>query len=486
MNNKIVDKTIEDITNNLYKSSKSGKKIKNLIPLILSDQNIFKSYINLLEMENSKLLGFDNKNIDDLKKIPIEDLFKIVREKLKYYKPKKAKYLNTQNIVIPNIWDRLIQQCIFQIIEPICEAKFHEKSSGWRPYRSEENTIAQCYKMAQLQDLTFVIDLKIKNISNDINNNKLIRQLWAIGIQDKKLLMIIKEMLKANILFKDLLVKEGENNPHGSNLSLLLINVTLNELDWWIAKQWEMFSIKEGTSGFVFYKYDKNNNIISIDRSQRWKKLREKTNLKEVYIVRYGYNFKLFCKNYTTAFRVMKATKQWLFENLHLNTDEGKIVNLRKNYISFLGIKFKLTKKNKKWVIKSKVDDIHKKILIIKLRKIWKEISKPYPSMKKIHANINLFNSIVINAHKYYSMATLVSRDFAEINYKVVGKISNPNYNNRSINVSRNGSLENDFIRKKYKKSKQLRWIEGRAIIPISYVSHKFPRYKKRFQNKYE
>lgn len=62
----------------------------------------------------------------------------------------------------------------------------------------------------------------------------------------------------------------------------------MNELDWWIASQWEMFKVKDGKSGLEFYRTDKEGNILTIDRSPKWKKLREKTELKEMYIVRYA------------------------------------------------------------------------------------------------------------------------------------------------------------------------------------------------------
>lgn len=118
-------------------------------------------------------------------------------------------------VAVPSIWDRLIQQCILQILEPICEAKFHERNNGFRPYRSTQNAIAQCYKMAQLQNLHFVVDVDIVGFFDNINHSKLIRQLWGIGIQDRKLIMIIKQMLKAEILFNDIIISPETGTPQG-------------------------------------------------------------------------------------------------------------------------------------------------------------------------------------------------------------------------------------------------------------------------------
>lgn len=77
-----------------------------------------------------------------------------------------------------------------------------------------------------------------------------------------------------------------------------------------------MFKVKDGKSGLEFYRTDKEGNILTIDRSPKWKKLREKTELKEMYIVRYADDFKIFCRDYVTAKKAMYATKLWLTETI--------------------------------------------------------------------------------------------------------------------------------------------------------------------------
>ena len=134
----------------------------------------------------------------------------------------------------------IVQQCILQVLEPICEAKFHERSNGFRPNRSAEHAIAQCCKMIQTQHLYFVVDVDIKGFFDNVNHSKLIKQLWTMGVRDKKLLCIIKAMLKAPIIMPngDKIYPE-KGTPQGGILSPLLANVVLNELDWWIDSQWE-------------------------------------------------------------------------------------------------------------------------------------------------------------------------------------------------------------------------------------------------------
>lgn len=71
-------------------------------------------------------------------------------------------------------------------MEPICEAKFSENSNGFRPNRSAETAIAQCCRLIQVQHLYHVVDLDIKGFFDNINHTKLIRQIWSLGIRDKK------------------------------------------------------------------------------------------------------------------------------------------------------------------------------------------------------------------------------------------------------------------------------------------------------------
>lgn len=94
--------------------------------------------------------------------------------------------------------------------------------------------------MIQKQGLHFVVDIDISGFFDNVNHHKLKSQMWNMGIRDKKLICIISEMLKAPILMpngKKIFPTKG--TPQGGILSPLLSNIVLNELDWWIASQWE-------------------------------------------------------------------------------------------------------------------------------------------------------------------------------------------------------------------------------------------------------
>ena len=64
--------------------------------------------------------------------------------------------------------------------------------------------------------------------------------MWSLGIQDKRLIFVIKRILKATIKMPDgSLIEPHKGTPQGGIISPLLANIVLNELDWWVASQWE-------------------------------------------------------------------------------------------------------------------------------------------------------------------------------------------------------------------------------------------------------
>lgn len=197
---------LQEVFDKLYSDSKLGKKFQNLMSLILADKNICLAYRNLKKNSGSKTAGTDRRTIKHLEVWDEERLISYVHKRLKWYIPQPVRRVEipkengkTRPLGIPTIADRLIQQCIAQVLEPICEAKFHNRSFGFRPNRSQENAIATAYMFAQRQNLHYVIDLDIKGFFDNVQHGKLLKQIWALGIRDKKLISIISSMLKAEV-----------------------------------------------------------------------------------------------------------------------------------------------------------------------------------------------------------------------------------------------------------------------------------------------
>lgn len=467
----------------LYEKSQKGHKFSNLFEIIASDENIKLAYRNIKRNKGSKTAGVDGLTIKNVKKFSEEKFLEIIKKKLAWYSPKAVKRVEIPKLDgrkrplgIPTIMDRIVQQCILQVLEPICEAKFHERSNGFRPNRSAEHAIAQCYKMIQQQNLHFAVDIDIKGFFDNVDHAKLIKQMWNMGICDKKLLCIVKEMLKAPIVLPiGEKIYPTKGTPQGGILSPLLSNIVLNELDWWIASQWEDIPTRTKYKCFTH----KNG---SLNKSSIYVQIR-KTNLKEMFIVRYADDFKIFCRKRSDAIKIFEAVKMWLKERLNLEVSEekSKIVNLKKNYSEFLGFKLKAIKKGKRYIVKSHMTDSAVKKAEEKLIARIKEIRKSGVAKEKEALAINYYNATVWGIHNYYGIATCISLDCQKIRRRVRLVM----YNRLRNKIVKTGSISNKYINSVYGKSAQVRYINDKPLCPIGYIRTKHPMFKKTVINKY-
>ena len=240
-----------NVYNLLYEQAKSGSKFTNLIGIVLSKENIMLAYRNIKMNTGSNTAGTDKLTIADIGKMTPEE----VTAKVRYivsgtnrgYRPKavRRKEIPKLNgeirpLGIPCIWDRLIQQCFKQILEPICEAHFSKHSYGFRPNCSVENAIADTYYRLQQSHLHYVIEFDIKGFFDNVNHRKLIRQMWTLGIRDYRVINTVKRMLKAPVRTPNgKLEYPTKGTPQGGIISPLLANIVLNELDHWIESNWE-------------------------------------------------------------------------------------------------------------------------------------------------------------------------------------------------------------------------------------------------------
>lgn len=463
----------------LYERSRNRQEFTKLMPIISCEENILLAYRNIKRNKGSSTPGVDEQTIRDLERIPREQFVDTVRRKLEWYRPKPVRRVEipkpdgrTRPLGIPAIWDRIVQQCLLQVLEPICEARFHERNNGFRPNRSCEHAIAQCYNMIQQRHLYYVVDLDIKGFFDNANHTKLIQQMWNLGIRDKKLLCIIRAMLKAPVCMPDRsTVIPSKGTPQGGILSPLLSNIVLNELDWWIASQWEDMPTHYP------YKMRVHKNG-SVNRGAKFKCALRPSNLKEMWMVRYADDFKIFCRTHADAVKAYHAAAMWLKDRLRLDIspEKSKIVNLQKGYSDFLGFKIRAHRKGDSWVAYSHMSDkaIRKESEALK-KQIW-YIQHPTDRNAEGTA-INLYNAMVMGIHNYYRIATNVNLDCAEIAVRINLVL----HNRLKGRLKKNGNWQGyGYLKKRYGDSQQVRFLGDKPICPIGSVTTKAPMWKKR------
>lgn len=484
----------QKIQDKLYADSMQGRTFNRLVELIALPENIRLAYRNIKANSGSRTAGTDGRTIKDLEKMPDSKLVALVQRKLNWYEPQSVRRVEIPKgndpkkkrpLGIPTILDRLIQQCVLQILEPICEAKFHEHSYGFRPNRSQEHAIALVYKNIQCSHYYYVVDVDIKGFFDNVNHGKLLKQMWTLGIRDKKLLSIVSAMLKAEVAGIGFPEK---GTPQGGIISPLLSNIVLNELDWWIASQWEEFPMRKN------YATNTNPNG-SENKGNKYKMQRDYTRLKEVTGVRYADDFKLFTRSYESAKRLFYAVTGWLKGRLGLDIspDKSKIVNLKRSYSEFLGLRIKAanhgTKEKPRYVVESHIREKSLDKIKLSVKKLIHDVEFPGNGKQAEHAAVSRFNSYVIGVHNYYSMATMVCYDLHELAFSV-HKSLNARLRKRAKtakHVKKNHIKYDipDYIREKYGDSAQLRFIHGAALAPVGYVKHRNPMLKKRRINSY-
>ena len=433
----------------LYEQSLKGARFNKLYELVVKETNILLAYRNIKANKGSTTKGTDGLIIDDIATMTNEQLIVWVRERLSNYKPQSVRRVEIPKpngklrpLGIPTISDRLIQQCILQILEPICEAKFHNHSFGFRPNRNTEHAKAIMHKMINIQKLHFVVDIDIKGFFDNVDHRKLLKQMWTMGIQDKNLLCVISAMLKAEIKGIGIPYK---GTPQGGILSPLLSNIVLNELDWWISNQWESFETN--------YTYTRNDSKIT--------RIRMASKLKECYIIRYADDFKIMCRTRDEAERIFIAVKMWLKErlNLEISSNKSKITNLRKKTSEFLGFEIKAVIKGVKRVASSKIKVDSVKKIMEKGKKLIKSVQK-----KPTQTNVGRYNSYVLGIQNYYRIATNSALDFGKIGY-YLGRIARVRW--RSV-VTNKGSPDRVYSERYKGYGKKKSYISEKIIYPMS------------------
>ena len=152
------------------------------------------------------------------------------------YKPKADRRVEIpkpdggkRKLGVPTVIDRMIQQAIVQVMQPIYEPIFSDNSYGFRPKRSAHQAISKALEYYN-EGYTQVVDLDLAKYFDTVNHDMLIDMLRE-QIKDERVISLIRKYLKSGVMINGLISPTTEGTPQGGNLSPLLSNIYLTAFD---------------------------------------------------------------------------------------------------------------------------------------------------------------------------------------------------------------------------------------------------------------
>lgn len=377
------------------------QKFKGLMEIISSEVTIVTAIHNIKSNSGSKTKGTDGKIINDFLEKSYEDVINIVRNQLSNYNPSEIRrvYIPKTNgkyrpLGIPNMIDRIIQECIRIVIEPILEAQFFKHSYGFRPYREAAHAIERIVYINNIIGYHVAIEGDIKGCFDNMNHRVLIKQLWNMGIKDRRLLVIINHMLKTPIN-EDGEIKDNKVGlPQGGILSPLLANAYMHKLDMWISREWENKRMRNAQT-----------NITGALK-------RYSTIKNPEFFVRYADDWVLLTDSMKSAEywknKISKYLKTVMF--LKLSDEKTHITDMKKKPIKFVGFKIKSRPIGSKGKYLGYVypDDERVREKVKSLKGQLRNVRNASDLDWTIH-EINILNSKIRGIMNYYSSATGVN-----------------------------------------------------------------------------
>ncbi len=349
----------------------------------------------VLARPGSSTAGVDGKTRVDFEKNYATEISRIVTElKDKTYAPQPVRRMHipkgngkTRPLGIPILRDRIVQEALRAILDPIYESDFQHHSYGFRKGRCTMDAVAVLMPLFNTQVKHYwVIEGDIKSYFDNVHHRKLMKLLRQ-RIADKALLDLIWKFLKAGVMEGRLFACTETGVPQGGVISPLLANVYLNEFDKWAERQWH--------------------NLTPYDRQRR-----RQAGLGNYTMVRYADDF-VIVSNGTRAEveRTKEAVRRFLAEELHLELSAEKTLITHVNDgFDFLGFHIQRCKPEGRWVVHLRPTEKNKQ----RIKHRMKELTSRNWTWMDEYTRLTALNRIVKGWCMYYRYTSLHS-DLEEI-----------------------------------------------------------------------
>lgn len=470
-------KKIQDF---LYEKSGQGVSFTGLVEAMANEGTIVTAVHNIKSNKGSRTAGVDKMKMDKYLQMPKDELILLIQSSFRNYRPKPARreYIEKSNgkkrpLGIPTVLDRIIQECVRIIIEPICEARFYPQSYGFRPYRAQKHAIRGIINVINAgckspDQPVWAIEGDIKGCFDNINHRLLLQKLWRIGIHDKRVLKLISQMLKAGYMENDLFHATELGTPQGGILSPLLSNVYLNDFDWYVGRMY-MEPHRQ-------CKHKGNDT-----RRLKWAGVTPK------YNYRYADDWVILTSTEKEALR-LKCVLTKYFRNrmkLELSQEKTYVTDLRTNGIHFLGFVVKAERKRKtpdpatwtKHLVGKPLPDMER--LGKKIKKLLEEVHR-IELCQKVNvqaAQIQYVNSVIMGMAQYLQ-TSICSRAYHAIDRRVNNaalavwkKLYPKRYNSMQVSLKVLCNLPDRH--KGYDSKTFAVWVEGKWFgITYAFITH--------------
>ncbi|MCR5211255.1 MAG: group II intron reverse transcriptase/maturase [Lachnospiraceae bacterium] len=335
--------------------------MSELLEKILSNDNMNVAYKRVCA--NKGAGGVDDVTVDELGDY-IKENWNGIREQIRQrqYKPQPVRRVEipkpnggVRNLGIPTVMDRVIQQGIVQVISPMCEPLFSEWSFGFRPNRSCEMAIRQLLIYLN-EGYEWIVDIDLEKFFDNVPQDKLMSLVHNI-INDGDTESLIRKYLKAGVMTPQGYEETKLGTPQGGNLSPLLSNVMLNELD----KELEARGLR---------------------------------------FTRYADDCVIAVRSEASAKRVMRTVTDWIQRKLGLKVNMTKTHITRPKRLKYLGFGFYKDSKANEWRCRPHIDSVAKF-----MRKLKELTCRKIPGT--VTGKIAKINQVIRGWINYYALGSM-------------------------------------------------------------------------------